>query len=218
MTQVEGTDIWQARVPFEADFIIFSSGKSDEQVQAGEIGYQTADLKFDPIANAGQIYVVDAKPTTDNPNDKKANPTPGRGIEKTKYKYNVGAWEDYTAYAAAKGVEAKFMSEVIGEVPQQSDVSKPADTTSTPDNTTSTPDNTTSKPVDTNGGNNNGGTNNGTNKGGTNNGTNNGGSNNNGGTSTPVKTGDATMPVAVATVAVLALGAAVLASRKKVEE
>ena len=202
MTQIEGTDIWQARVPFEADFIIFSSGKSDEQVQAGEIGYQTADLKFDPIANAGQIYVVDAKPTTDNPNDKKANPTPGRGIEKTKYKYNVGAWEDYTAYAAAKGVEAKFMSEIIGEVPQQSDVSKPTDTTSTPDNTTS-------KPVDTNGGNNNGGTNNGTN---------NGSSNNNGRTSTPVSTGDATMPVAVAAVAVLALGTAVLASRKKVEE
>ena len=63
---------------------------------------------------------------------------------------------------------------------------------------------------------------NGSNNGSTNNnGSNNGSTNNNSGnsgTSTPVNTGDATMPVAVAAVAALALGAAVIASKKKVED
>ena len=207
MTQIEGTDIWQARVPFEADFIIFGSGKSDEQVQSGEIGYQTKDLTFDPIANAGQVYVVDAKPTGDNPNAKDANPTPGRGIEKTKYKYNVGEWKAY---------DGKFMSETIGEVPVT-----PVDDNSKPDDTTSAPDDTTSTPVDDKKGNTNTNTNTNTNNGSTNNGSTNNGSTNNGGnsgTSTPVNTGDATMPVAVAAVAALALGAAVIASKKKVED
>jgi len=85
MTQIPGTDVWQARVPFGATWIIFNSGKSDEQIWAGETGYQTADLKFDPTANAGQIYVIDAS----------VEPKKGRAIEKTKFKYNEGEWKDY---------------------------------------------------------------------------------------------------------------------------
>ena len=86
MTQVPGTDVWQARIPYGAQKIIFGSGKSDDQIAAGEIGYQTADLDFDPVANAGQIYTIDTS----------VEAKAGRGIEKTKMKYNAGAWSAYT--------------------------------------------------------------------------------------------------------------------------
>ena len=86
MTQVPGTDVWQARIPFGAQKIIFSSGKSDDQIHAGEIGYQTADLDIDTEANAGQIYVVEVG----------SEAKKGKGIEKTKYKYSKGEWVDYT--------------------------------------------------------------------------------------------------------------------------
>ena len=114
MTQVvdkdgKPTDIWQIRIPFNAQKIIFSSGKSDEQIHKGEIGYQTADLDFDSVANAGQIYTVDTS----------VEAAPGRGIEKTKYKYTAGA---YSAYDGA------FNIEHIGKETSQKEDSKGAET------------------------------------------------------------------------------------------
>jgi len=168
MTQVPGTDVWQARVPFNAQKIIFGSGKSDAQIEAGEIGYQTADLDFDPIANAGQIYVVDM-----------ATPAKaGRGVEKTKFKYNAGEWKAY---------DGEFISEVLAEdvsVVEPSDEPVTSDTTSTD---TSTPTQTSTTPTPVN-------------------------------PTDNVKTGDATMPIAVASVAVAALGVVFFAAKKKKAE
>jgi len=168
MTQVPGTDVWQARVPFNAQKIIFGSGKSDAQIEAGEIGYQTADLDFDPIANAGQIYVVDM-----------ATPAKaGRGVEKTKFKYNAGEWKAY---------DGEFISEVLAEdvsVVEPSDEPVTSDTTPTD---TSTPTQTSTTPTPVN-------------------------------PTDNVKTGDATMPIAVASVAVAALGVVFFATKKKKAE
>ena len=88
------TDIWQIRVPFNAQNIIFSCGVSDDEIHAGKIGYQTADLKFDPAVNAGQIYTIDTS----------VEPKAGRGVDKTKYKYSEGSWSDY---------EGPYNSEVL---------------------------------------------------------------------------------------------------------
>ena len=96
MTQIPGTDIWQARVPFNAERIIFNSGKTDAEVRAGAKGYQTVDLNFDASVWAGAIYVIDTS----------VAPKSGRGIEKTKYRYTAGEWVPYTG---------EFISEVIGE-------------------------------------------------------------------------------------------------------
>ena len=189
MTQIEGTDIWQVRVPFGATAIIFNSNFTDDDVKdpAKKNGYQTGDLKFDAAVNAGQIYVIDATPTTEDPTDKKANPTPGRGVFKAKYTYKVGEWKDYTEYAAAKGVEAKFMSEQIGEIPQ----------TSTDDGTSTVVPEPSQQQSQTQPSSQNVPQNS---------------------TATPISTGDATMPIAVAVVAALALGTALVTSRKKTEE
>ena len=65
---------------------IIRSGVSDEEIQAGTIGYQTADMAFSD-ANAGQVYTIDTS----------VEAKAGRGVEKTKYKYNEGTWSDYTA-------------------------------------------------------------------------------------------------------------------------
>ncbi len=174
MTQIPGTDVWQVRIPFGAQKIIFNSGKSDYQVKVlKEKGYQTADLSFDATANAGQIYVVDAVPTTENPDDRKANPKPGMGVEKTKYRYERGEWKDYTG---------EFVPEVL-KSEESKDESSSTEESSKPTSVV-TPD--TSK-VNPDGGDN-------------------------------VKTGDATMPVAVAAVAVAALGVVVFAAKKKSDE
>ena len=120
MTQIEGTDIWQARIPFGATMIIFNSGKSDEQIHNGETGYQTADLKFDQVANAGQIFKIDTS----------VEAKAGRGIEKTKYKYNEGSWSTY---------EGKFNSEVLKPSSVVSDPSTPSGgSTTDPSGTTGT--------------------------------------------------------------------------------
>lgn len=79
------TDIWQLKVPFNANYIIFSSGKTDSQIYQGEIGYQTNQLSFFDQRNAGQIYSVDTS----------VSPDAGRGAQRTKYKYTVGEWSDY---------------------------------------------------------------------------------------------------------------------------
>ena len=158
MTPIPGTDVWQARIPFGAEKIIFGSGKSDAQIQAGEIGYQTDDLSFDPVANAGQIYVVE------NGSEAKK----GKGIEKTKYKYKKGAWETYTG---------AFVEEVLAGEP----VSDPGENSQ--GGQTSGTEQSTVKPGDK-----------------------------------PVTTGDSSMPIAIAVVAVAALGVALVASKKKSAE
>ncbi len=86
MEKVGDTDIYRCVMPVEASMIIFNSGVSDEEIQAGTIGYQTADMAFSD-ANAGQVYTIDTS----------VEAKAGRGVEKTKYKYNEGAWSDYTA-------------------------------------------------------------------------------------------------------------------------
>ena len=91
------TDIWQIRIPFNAQKIIFSSGKSDDEVKNGETGYQTVDLDFNETENAGKIYRIDTS----------VEPKAGRGVEKTKYKYSAGSWEDY---------DGEFNSEYIGNM------------------------------------------------------------------------------------------------------
>ncbi len=82
----------QKNPSMSATFINSVSGKSedaaDQDIVDGKNGYQTADLKFDENANAGQIYTIDTSTPA------KA----GRGIaEKTKYRYTAGEWKTYTA-------------------------------------------------------------------------------------------------------------------------
>ena len=103
MQQIEGTDIWQIRVPFGATRMIFNSGVSDADVATGVDAYQTVDLDFDAAVNAGQIYTINVDGEVKN----------GRGIEKTKHKYQEGAW---TEYAGAYNMEQ------IGEIVDPSTV------------------------------------------------------------------------------------------------
>ena len=113
------TDIWQIRVPFNAQNIIFSSGVSDDEIHAGKIGYQTADLKFDPAVNAGQIYTIDTS----------VEPKAGRGVDKTKYKYSEGSWSDY---------EGPYNSEVLNASAIVPDDEKAGDGANGDDNNGST--------------------------------------------------------------------------------
>lgn len=124
MEQVEGTDIWQVRVPYGATNIIFNSGVSDADVAAGTEAYQTADMKFNSDENAGQIYTIDTS----------VEPKAGRGVEKTKFRYSEGAWTDY---------EGEYNEEELGEAPvDPQDISTPDDT-SDGESTTSTTTSTT---------------------------------------------------------------------------
>ena len=85
MEKVGDTDIYRCVMPVEATKIIFNSGVPDEDIYAGKEGYQTGDTEFGNDYG-GKIYTVDISVAA------KA----GRGVEKTKYKYNAGAWSDYT--------------------------------------------------------------------------------------------------------------------------
>ncbi len=85
MEKVGDTDIYRCVMPVEATKIIFNSGVPDEDIYAGKEGYQTGDTEFGNDYG-GKIYKVDISVAA------KA----GRGVEKTKYKYNAGAWSDYT--------------------------------------------------------------------------------------------------------------------------
>ena len=169
MTQIEGTDIWQARVPYGATKFIFNSGVKDEDVRNGVEAFQTVDLDFSDEANAGQIYVIDVN----------GELKPGRGIEKTKFRYQAGEWKDY---------EGVYMVETFGEKPVDPSeiIEEPSKTESEdegskldPTPSASTPS-TPSTP----------------------------------GTSTPA-TGDSTMPIAIAAVAVAAMGIVLVGSKKK---
>ena len=183
MDQVPGTDVWQAKIPFGATKIIFNSGVKDDDVHAGVVAFQNDDMHFDQVANAGQIFVIDTKEA----------PKHARGVEKTKYKYSAGAWEDYKGEYISETFKAdKIASDVpSGETSQASEVK-------------------------TTGGDDNKGTNNNNNT----NGGSNGGSTVVTGDGT-VTTGDSTttMAIAFAAIAVAALGAALIASKKrKVQE
>ena len=123
------TDIWQIRVPFNAQNIIFSSGVSDDEIHEGKIGYQTADLKFDPAVNAGQIYTIDTS----------VEPKAGRGVDKTKFKYSAGSWSDYSGFY---NEEVLNSSPVVtpDDNPGKSDTDK-VETQDEPSNTPSNTDN-----------------------------------------------------------------------------
>ena len=172
MQQVKGTDIWQARIPFGATKIIFNSGVSDEDVKNGVEAYQTVDLDFDAEANAGQIYTIDTS----------VEPTPGRGVEKTKYKYGEGSWTDY---------EGEFISETLNP---KNLVSNPAAEVGNGDDESSEDTETIDGHNDTNAGT-------GTGAGIT--------------TTDAPQTGDVAMAVAFISVAAAALGAVVLATKKR---
>ena len=85
MEQIEGTDIYKIAAPQGPTGFIFNSGVTDEEVLKGVTAYQTVDLTYNSAVNAGQIYKIDIS----------QDPKPGRGVEKTKYKYPAGTWTDY---------------------------------------------------------------------------------------------------------------------------
>ncbi len=187
MTQIEGTDIWQIRVPFNAHKVIFNCGFTDDQIKGlnpaddpSVIVYQTGDIAFDAAENAGQVYTVEGEAT------------PGRGVYKAKYTYKTGAFSTYT------GV---YAPEQIGEAPVV-DPSNTEEPSKTEDPSTVVPEPSNTQPSQQTQPSQTQPTQNSTQT----------------STTTPINTGDATMPIAVAVVAALALGTAVVASRKKVEE
>ena len=117
MTQVPGTDIWQIRIPFGAQKMIFGSGKTDEQIQSGEKGYQTQDLNFDPVANGGQIYSFAITAATLEEQET-ADYKKGRGVEKTKYvAKDAGTWADYSGEYVSEKIVTETPEE---EVPVES--------------------------------------------------------------------------------------------------
>ena len=85
MEKIGDTDIYRIVVPVGNMGLVFSSGVTDDEIKAGVTGYQTVDLTFSSSINAGQIYTIDAS----------QEPKPGRGIEKTKLKYQSGEWSNY---------------------------------------------------------------------------------------------------------------------------
>ena len=207
MTQIEGTDIWQIRVPFNAQMIIFGSGKSDDQIAAGEKGYQTQDLAFDPTANAGQIYKIvitadtlEEQETTDYKHK--------RGVEKTKYVANNGAWADYDGIFTSEHIEG--ITDPIPQDPTDEPTTDPTDeptTDPTDEPTTDPTDNNDPKTVDP-------ADNNNPSDPGINSPSNNGTANGTTANNVP-KTGDVSMASIFVAVAAAALGAVVLASKKK---
>ena len=85
MEKIGDTDIYRIVVPVGNMGLVFSSGVTDDEIKAGVTGYQTVDLTFSSNVNSGQIYTIDAS----------QEPKPGRGIEKTKLKYQSGEWSNY---------------------------------------------------------------------------------------------------------------------------
>lgn len=205
MLQIEGTDIWQARIPFGAQKIIFNSGVSDAQVAEGVEAFQTDDLSFDAEANAGQIYTIVIEDET----DVKSSFKKGRGVEKTKYKAKAGDWSAYTGKFTAETIESLVDPSELPSTPSNENSNKSSEDSTTPNTQVSnngnagtvTPNNNNSNSTNSN---NNNSTNNAGNTGTTAN-----------GNSNAVSTGDVAMGVVFAAVAAAALGAAVIASKKK---
>ena len=165
MTQIPGTDIWQARVPYGATRFIFNSGVTDEEVRAGVEAFQTVDLDFSDEANAGQIYVIDIN----------GELKPGRGVEKTKFRHQAGEWKDYDGEYIIEtfGEKPVDPSEIIVDPSEDKPSQSPTPSTPSVPSTPSTP--------------------------------------------TPA-TGDSTMPIALAVVAVAAMGIALVGSKRKVQD
>jgi LPXTG-motif cell wall-anchored protein len=186
LTQIPGTDIWQARIPYGATKIIFNSGVKDSEVVTGVEAYQTDDLDFDAEANKGQIYTIDV----DN-----NQPTPGKKLYKTKFKYaaEAGAWTDYAGEYAMEqfGTQPVDPQDVIDDNKNGG----ATDPTNGGDNKDG--DNKTVDPTPTTGGNTQGNV-----------------TPNNGGSNVP-QTGDVAMAAIFVAVAAAALGAVVLAAKKK---
>ncbi len=205
MTQIPGTDIWQARVPFGATKIVFNNGMTDDEaaaiddaavqaiadgdksiaaLSAAGVAMQTGDLEFDSTANAGQVYKIDLA----------TEPTSARGQWKNKkWTFGAGAWDAYTGL---------YTSELLNEVTVSGDPSvgdEPTEPSGTNPGGSSTPGGST-----------------GTTPGGST-GTTPGGSTGTtpGGTGTAPQTGDATVPAVFAVIAVAALGVVLVAAKKK---
>ena len=85
MEKIEGTDIYRVAAPIGPTNIIFDSGVSDDDVRKGVTAYQTADLYYSSDVFPGQVYKIDTS----------VAPKPGKGIEKTKNKYEKGDWSRY---------------------------------------------------------------------------------------------------------------------------
>ena len=84
MERIEGTDIYRLGAPLGIESIIFDSGVTDDKVAKGETAYQTSDLSFD-TSMVGKVYKIDMS----------VDPKQGKGIEKTKFVYQEGAWSVY---------------------------------------------------------------------------------------------------------------------------
>lgn len=87
MEKIGDSDIYRIVVPVGPTGFIFDSGVTDDEVKNGTIAYQTADLVYSAAECAGKIYKIDMS----------EDPAPGRGVEKTKFKYNKGEWKEYKA-------------------------------------------------------------------------------------------------------------------------
>lgn len=85
LERIEGTDIYRAVMPMGPSKIVFNSGVTDEEVKKGTNAYQTENMDYDDQKNAGQIFRIDTS----------VEPKAGTGIEKTKFKYASGSWEDF---------------------------------------------------------------------------------------------------------------------------
>lgn len=102
MTEIGDTGIWQINIPYNATSVIFSNGKTFEQVKNGEASYQSADIAFKDSENAGQIYNIAWTGDIDADFDH------GSGLTETKYTAKDGGWSDYSG---------EFISQVYGRNP-----------------------------------------------------------------------------------------------------
>lgn len=84
MEKIGDTDIYRIAFPVGPTGLVFSTGVTEAEVLNGTTAYQTEDLKLYE-ANAGQVYKIDVSDP----------PVPGKGKQKTKFKYQTGTWSDY---------------------------------------------------------------------------------------------------------------------------
>lgn len=85
MEKIDGTDYFRVEAPDGATNIIFGSGVKDVDVANGTVAYQTLDLFYSYDVMGGQAYKIDTS----------EEPKPGKGVEKTKFKYQNGSWTRY---------------------------------------------------------------------------------------------------------------------------
>ena len=195
MEKVEGTEYWRVLRPFGADHIIFNNGYSDDEVKA--------DFRANKATKA---FTITQYQTTEILYDDKTDggkvyavaegtttehPDGGGGANALKNKYVVAATEGAAVYTTAT-YTGPFTSEKFGEEEiKGNEVDGKKDG-----------DGKQQVSTDGNGGNGNG----------------NGGNGNGGSGDSVPATGDAGMAVGFAAISITALGAAVLASKKKEEQ